>query len=202
MTKKQEKVWAYKIKHPKASVSEIAKATKSSNSYVHKLMSKIGTPKEVLGSAYVLTDEGKAVAIDADVSRETDNKAGLHPKKDTLEETIKSWSRSGHAKRKDVSRETEVKEDTVRQAILDKAAYLIDGDRANDYGDAQGNFERIAVYWNTHLGLVDFITPTDVSIMMTLVKVSRLHGEVKSLDSFVDACGYMALGGEMAPARK
>ncbi len=198
MTKKQEKVWAYKIKHPKASVSEIAKATKSSNSYVHKLMSKIGTPKEVLDSAYVMTDEGKAVLV----SRETDNKAGLHPKKDTLEEVIKSWSRSDHAKRKDVPRETEVKEDTVRQAILDKAAYLIDGDRANEYGDAQDNFERIATYWNTHLGLIDLITPTDVGIMMTLLKVSRLHGEAKSIDSFVDVCGYMALAGEMAPARK
>ena len=101
-----------------------------------------------------------------------------------------------------VSRETEVKEDTVRQAILDKAAYLIDGDRANDYGDAQDNFERIATYWNTHLGLIELITPTDVGIMMTLLKVARLHGEVKSIDSFVDVCGYMALAGEMAPARK
>ena len=152
MTKKQEKVWAYKIKHPKATTKQIAKDTNSSVSYVHKLMSKIGTPKDVLEA--------------------------------------------------DVSRKTEVKEDTVRQAILDKAAYLIDGDRANDYGDAQDNFERIATYWNTHLGLIELITPTDVGIMMTLLKVARLHGEVKSIDSFVDVCGYMALAGEMAPARK
>ena len=170
MTKKQEKVWAYKVKHPMATTRKIALETNSSVSYVHKLMSKIGTPKDVQAK--------------------------------TLEETIKSWSRSGHAKRKDVSRETEVKEDTVRQAILDKAAYLIDGDRANDYGDAQDNFERIATYWNTHLGLIDLITPTDVGIMMTLLKVARLHGEAKSIDSFVDVCGYMALAGEMAPARK
>tara|TARA_R110001592_G_scaffold8666_4_gene47065 strand:+ start:23 stop:511 length:489 start_codon:yes stop_codon:yes gene_type:complete len=162
MTKKQEKVWAYKIKHPKATTKQIAKDTNSSVSYVHKLMSKIGTPKDVQAK--------------------------------TLEETIESW--------KGVSRETEVKEDTVRQAILDKAAYLIDGDRANDYGDAQDNFERIATYWNTHLGLIELITPTDVGIMMTLLKVARLHGEVKSIDSFVDVCGYMALAGEMAPARK
>ena len=162
MTKKQEKVWAYKIKHPKATTKQIAKDTNSSVSYVHKLMSKIGTPKDVQAK--------------------------------TLEETIESW--------KGVSRETEVKEDRVSQAILDKAAYLIDGDRANDYGDAQDNFERIATYWNTHLGLIELITPTDVGIMMTLLKVARLHGEVKSIDSFVDVCGYMALAGEMAPARK
>ena len=189
MTKKQEKVWAYKVKHPKATTKQIAKATNSSVSYVHKLMSKIGTPKEVLGSAYVLTDEGKAVSV----SRETEFDGYALNNKSPV--TVRADARL------DVSRETEVKEDTARyaqaQAILDKAAHLIDGDRANNYGDAQGNFERIAVYWNTHLGLVDFITPTDVSIMMTLVKVSRLHGEVKSLDSFVDACGYMALGGEI-----
>jgi hypothetical protein len=186
MTKKQEKVWAYKIKHPKASVSEIAKATKSSNSYVHKLMSKIGTPKDVLESGYIWTDEGKAVAIDADVPRET---------------TKGKVARSIEQGYLDAVRMEEA-EDTVRQAILDKAAYLIDGDRANEYGDAQDNFERIATYWNTHLGLIDLITPTDVGIMMTLLKVSRLHGEAKSIDSFVDVCGYMALAGEMAPARK
>jgi len=178
MTKKQEKVWAYKVKHPMATTRKIAEATNSSVSYVHKLMSKIGTPKEVL-------EEQVPVQIDLGIGQIMDTK-----------DTVKFSTVRADA-RLDVSRETEVKEDTARQAILDKAAYLIDGDRANDYGDAQGNFERIAVYWNTHLGLVDFITPTDVSIMMTLVKVSRLHGEVKSLDSFVDACGYMALGGEI-----
>ena len=157
VTKKQEKVWAYRVKHPKATTKQIAEATNSSVSYVHKLMSKIGTPKEVLDSTHVLTDEG----------------------------------------RMDVPRETEVEEDKVRQIILDKASNLIDGDRADEYGDAQGNFERIATYWNTHLGLIDFISPTDVAVMMTLVKVSRLHGEAKSIDSFVDACGYMALGGEI-----
>ena len=52
------------------------------------------------------------------------------------------------------------------------------------------------------MGLIELITPTDVGIMMTLLKVARLHGEVKSIDSFVDVCGYMALAGEMAPARK
>lgn len=46
--KKADKIWAYKIKHPKATPKQIAKATKSSEAYVFKLMKKIGTPKEVL----------------------------------------------------------------------------------------------------------------------------------------------------------
>ena len=185
VTKKQEKVWAYKVKHPKATTKQIAEATNSSVSYVHKLMSKIGTSKEVLGSAYVLTDEGKAVSV----SRGTEFDGYALNNKSPVTDRADA--------RMDVPRETEVEEDKVRQIILDKASNLIDGDRADEYGDAQGNFERIATYWNTHLGLIDFISPTDVAVMMTLVKVSRLHGEAKSIDSFVDACGYMALGGEI-----
>lgn len=46
--KKADKIWAYKIKHPKATAKQIAKATKSSEAYVFMLMKKIGTPKEVL----------------------------------------------------------------------------------------------------------------------------------------------------------
>ena len=47
MTKKQEKIWSYKVDHPTASVSEVAKATKSSYGYVYKLFQSISTPKEV-----------------------------------------------------------------------------------------------------------------------------------------------------------
>jgi hypothetical protein len=47
MTKKQQKVWAYKVKHPLATASEVAKATKTSYGYVYKLFQSISTPKEV-----------------------------------------------------------------------------------------------------------------------------------------------------------
>ena len=45
---KADKIWAYKIKNRDATVSEIAKATKTSYGYVYKLMQKIGTPTAVL----------------------------------------------------------------------------------------------------------------------------------------------------------
>ena len=41
---KAVKIWAYKVDHPLASVSEVAKATKTSYGYVYKLFQKIGTP--------------------------------------------------------------------------------------------------------------------------------------------------------------
>ena len=58
MTKKQQKVWAYKVKHPQATTTEIAKATKTSYGYVYKLMQKIGTPKDVSDAAYEMTKHG------------------------------------------------------------------------------------------------------------------------------------------------
>lgn len=47
MTNKQEKIWAYKVANPQATVSETAKATKTSYGYAYKLMQKISTPPEV-----------------------------------------------------------------------------------------------------------------------------------------------------------
>jgi hypothetical protein len=44
---KQVKIWSYKVDHPLASASEVAKATNTSYGYVHKLFQKIGTPIEV-----------------------------------------------------------------------------------------------------------------------------------------------------------
>ncbi len=45
---KADKIWAYKIANPSATVSEVAKATKTSYTYVTLLMKKTGTPKEIL----------------------------------------------------------------------------------------------------------------------------------------------------------
>ena len=45
---KADKIWAYKIANPTATISEVAKATKTSYTYVTLLMKKTGTPKEIL----------------------------------------------------------------------------------------------------------------------------------------------------------
>jgi len=50
---KAVKIWAYKVDHPLASVSEVAKATKTSYGYVYKLFQKIGTPSRILSSVAV-----------------------------------------------------------------------------------------------------------------------------------------------------
>ena len=83
-----------------------------------------------------------------------------------------------------------------RAAVLDTAKDYVTRDRAADHGDMEDNFRTIASYWNTHLG-IDFIKPQDVAVMMTMLKLARIRQNEKHLDNWIDACGYMACGGEI-----
>jgi len=83
-----------------------------------------------------------------------------------------------------------------RADILDTAKEYVTKDRAADHGDMEDNFLTIAAYWNTHLG-IHSIGPQDVAVMMTLLKLARIKQNEKHLDNWIDACGYMACGGEI-----
>lgn len=84
----------------------------------------------------------------------------------------------------------------IRADILDVAKEYVTKDRAADHGDMEDNFLTIAAYWNTHLG-IHLIGPQDVAVMMTLLKLARIKQNEKHLDNWIDACGYMACGGEI-----
>ena len=84
-----------------------------------------------------------------------------------------------------------------RAKVLATAKGSVTKDRAADHGDMEDNFQRIALYWNAHLGLVDFIKTEDVAAMMALLKIARIHSNPTHIDNWVDACGYMACGGEV-----
>jgi len=84
-----------------------------------------------------------------------------------------------------------------RAKVLDTAKGYVTKDRAADHGDMEDNFQRIALYWNAHLGLVDFIKTKDVAVMMALLKIARIHSNPTHMDNWVDACGYLACGGEV-----
>ena len=122
MTKKQQKVWAYKVKHPQATTTEIAKATKTSYGYVYKLMQKIGTPKDVSDAAYEMTKNGIPVAT---------------PKQPiaVLQEPVAIQKSRSYS----------------RDDILDTAKEYVTKDRAAQHGDMKDNFTRIAEYWSVHL---------------------------------------------------
>ena len=81
-----------------------------------------------------------------------------------------------------------------REQILDKAKTLISGERAKDYGDAYLNHKRIAELW---IPILDKdITVEQVYACMIAVKLSRLIETPDHEDSWIDICGYAALGGE------
>lgn len=83
-----------------------------------------------------------------------------------------------------------------RSDILSTAAEYVTKDRAATHGDAERNFETIAAYWSTHLGTA--VSATDVAVMMALLKLARIKSNPAHMDNFVDGCGYLACGGEIA----
>jgi|TARA_R100000734_G_C3290103_1_gene82060 hypothetical protein len=81
-----------------------------------------------------------------------------------------------------------------REEILQEAETLINGDRAKDYGDAYVNHKRIADMWSVVFGKE--VTVRQVILCMIAMKMARLVHDSKE-DSWVDVCGYAALGGEL-----
>jgi hypothetical protein len=87
-----------------------------------------------------------------------------------------------------------------RKYFLEQAEELINGPRAEDYGPALLNHQRIATIWNVILRkkLLDQITPTEVVAMMVGLKLARLAEDMHKDDSWTDIIGYAALGGEIS----
>lgn len=87
-----------------------------------------------------------------------------------------------------------------RGEILKEAEKCICGQREQDYGQPENNFADIAKLWTIYRG-VNF-TSKDVAIMMCLLKIARIKNGGGSGDSFVDLCGYAAIGGELNDQNK
>ena len=86
----------------------------------------------------------------------------------------------------------------TRTGILNQAEQYVTKDRAADHGDMEDNFRTIADLWTAYLGFDLIITDRDVAAMMTLLKIARLKSNPDNADNWIDACGYMACGGELA----
>ena len=80
-----------------------------------------------------------------------------------------------------------------RDEILKRAESLINGDRDRDYGDAHKNFQDVAKLWSVILETE--VTEKQFVLCMLMVKAARLM-KTDHEDSWVDICGYGALGGE------
>ena len=84
-----------------------------------------------------------------------------------------------------------------RGEVLDLAKEYVTKERAQEHGDLEQNFDRIADLWNSYLE-DSYISVTDVGVMMTLLKIARIKSNPKNLDNFADGAGYLACSGELA----
>ena len=83
----------------------------------------------------------------------------------------------------------------TRKRVLSAAERCVCGQREQDYGTPEDNFDRIAKMWSAYMG-VEF-NPVDVSMFMVMLKVARIKSGGGTMDSFVDGCGYFSCGGEI-----
>jgi hypothetical protein len=73
--------------------------------------------------------------------------------------------------------------------LLEHAAAVISRRRCS-YGDPANLFERVAARWSQTLGVK--VTPPQVAILLIDLKIARLAGDPKHLDSVIDVAGYAA----------
>jgi hypothetical protein len=79
-------------------------------------------------------------------------------------------------------------------SISEEAAAVVAGNRADDYGNVNESFTRIAKLWSVYTGTT--ISPWDVAQMMILLKVSRAKTSTKR-DTLVDIAGYAECAGQL-----
>ena len=95
----------------------------------------------------------------------------------------------------------------TRKYILQEAEKCVCGDRDLKYSTPENSFKAIASMWNSYLyakGLIvnnsdkwKGIMPEDVAAMMVLFKMARVATGSYTADSWIDAAGYAACGGEI-----
>ena len=92
----------------------------------------------------------------------------------------------------------------TRPEILDTAKKCVCGDREQDYGSPENNFQTIANLWAGYLhgcGVeIDFLEPYDVAAMLALLKIGRIASGHAKADNWIDLAGYAACGGEIESA--
>jgi hypothetical protein len=162
----------------------IAKKVGCSPSYVGKLRKYDFWKKEPLQKIAVYTTEQLA-GVD-DIAYEL-TKGGKPPKKGT-------YTRSSVL---DTAKQV-MGNVYTRSSVLDTAKQYVTKDREATHGDMENNFEAIAMLWEQYFSYEWSFSPTDVAMMMALLKIARLKSNKDNPDNYIDACGYMACAGELA----
>lgn len=109
-----------------------------------------------------------------------------------------------HAAKDALDGATEKPERPTRKSILEAAERCVCGDRDKQYGSPEDSFRVIAALWEVYLkercvspDTDVCILPEDVAALMVLFKVARIATGSYCADSWIDAAGYAACGGEI-----
>lgn len=95
----------------------------------------------------------------------------------------------------------------MRRRILETAAAHVCKDRQASHGAPEQSFHSIARLWNGYLnnhmaskGVVATLqlTPADIALMMSLMKVARAQYNPQYDDNWIDLAGYAACGADVA----
>ena len=99
----------------------------------------------------------------------------------------------------------EAPEPWTREKVLGDAKKFVCGERQQEYGGPEESFRLVADLWTPYVkakivpkGTFVSIEPEDVAVMMALLKVARLAHNPQYMDGWVDGCGYLSIGGEIA----
>lgn len=90
-----------------------------------------------------------------------------------------------------------------RKEVLEQALKCVCGDREQDYGSPENNFDTIAKMWAAYLHALPTdeigkkITSKDVAAMLALLKIARIASGHAKADNWIDLAGYAACGGEL-----
>lgn len=94
-----------------------------------------------------------------------------------------------------VQKLAEQQQTPTRASILEDARKCVCGEREEQYGSPENNFQTIAELWGIYCERE--FSAVDVAVMMALLKVARIKSDPTKVDSWVDGCGYLACGGEL-----
>lgn len=99
-----------------------------------------------------------------------------------------------------VQNATQASQLETRASILESARKCVLGEREGQYGTPADSFSAIARLWSAYCQDRDF-SGDDVACMMALLKIARIIYNPEHMDSWVDGCGYLACGAEIAARR-
>ena len=90
----------------------------------------------------------------------------------------------------------------TRPEILDEAKRIVCGERESQYGSPENNFniaaELFSAYLRGRYNIQITLNALDTSMLLALLKISRIAGGRIKADNFIDLAGYAACGGEIA----